>query len=495
MVIRLILLGPARMKAVMEPGQSRSADFADDKGLIPGFREGIDIPYGVAQERLNIVNGPDFLVLRVIPARITVHGNDVGKLKHLMIAGLHHGKGYRTARIKTLHECRQLGVNRLGLRFRGGAFVQEPPQDYRRMIEACLNHGCEVVSLRLAENRIQQVRRRFSTPRQTFLPDQNPHFVTAVQKVLILRIVRTPDKVAAALLHQHQVIDMNRIGESVTEIRVVLMAVDSEQLQRLSVQQKAAPPDLNLAQAEPLRHGIAADCTTNTVQCGRIRRPHARKRHIPFENGASVRYTAKHILLRSIVKRKTQFGLLRHMSAEPHLQLDTSRVQIQSSHLYAFDPELRQSRQREFVINSAVCIKIAFQLKLRNFFLVAPIVYGNQQRMTSGARTEIEIQRGERHMRGTDLFPIAENPACQPHSADVKTQKRLFLQRKIRPVAPGSLFSGKLFKNIETARQRQTAGKVQRMEIQHVKGQFFAKRELPVSAEFYFFTQIKTGIM
>lgn len=79
-------------------------------------------------------------------------------------------------------------------------------------------------------------------------------------------------------------------------------------------------------------------------------------------------------------------------------------------------------------------------VEIAEFFLVAPIVYGNQQRMTSGARTEIEIQRGERHMRGTDLFPIAENPACQPHSADVKTQKRLFLQRKIRPVAPGSLF-------------------------------------------------------
>ena len=66
------------------------------------------------------------------------------------------------------------------------------------MVETIFDHPRQLAELRFSEGGIQQMVFAVA-PADCFLPDQNPVFVTEIQKTLVLRIMGASDKIAACL--------------------------------------------------------------------------------------------------------------------------------------------------------------------------------------------------------------------------------------------------------------------------------------------------------
>mmetsp|Transcript_16660 Transcript_16660/g.54431 ORF Transcript_16660/g.54431 Transcript_16660/m.54431 type:complete len:242 (-) Transcript_16660:306-1031(-) len=205
--LRLVRLAPLDIARVVRPLRNcTSARLGDDEGLAVLAVNLLCEVHPLPAHILPLSNG-------AVPARVVVEGDDVGMVEAFILHARRGGPRDEARRVAVSRSVGALAVRPAGFARVALTLVKESPQNDRRVIHGRRDHlidGCDVrAHIRLTLQLRSGVRRR---PERLF-PHHNPVLVAKVEKRLILRVVRAPNKICTRLLEQaHILLEHGSVG-------------------------------------------------------------------------------------------------------------------------------------------------------------------------------------------------------------------------------------------------------------------------------------------
>ena len=119
--------------------------------------------------------------------------------------------------------------------------MQEPEDDYGRMVETCPHHGPRLTNLLRPERLVRELvcshlRMTSVAPAERLLPHENAVLVAKVEEPLGLLVVGTTKEVAAKRLQILNVRQHHRFRRRRSERRMRLVPIRTLQIKRLTIQ-------------------------------------------------------------------------------------------------------------------------------------------------------------------------------------------------------------------------------------------------------------------